>query len=114
MARGNDLTPPIDASVEFETITFDFGPELTPSVTITTVTGVTCALHSGTDATPANRIIGAAQIADSPTNGAANAAVLQLVGGMVAGAKYKLQAVVNTSDGQTLSLWTRISCIQPD
>jgi hypothetical protein len=114
MARGNDLTPPIDAGVEFETITFDFGPELTPGTTITAVAGVTCSLHSGTDATPTARIIGAAQIAESPTNGAASTAVLQLVGGMVAGAKYKLQVVVNTSDGQTLSLWTRISCIQPD
>ena len=106
MAKANDLTPPIDATVEVETITFDFS-QLIGSETLTAIESVTCSLVGGTDATPAARLINSPQISSSAS------AVLQQIGNMQAGARYRLQCVATTSDSQTLSIWTHISCVAP-
>ncbi len=111
MAQAADLTPPIDATVEVETIAFDFGPALNSGVTISSVASLTCTVHTGIDATPSSRLIGTSAIIASKATGAANAAVAQNIGNMLAGVTYLLQCVANTSDGQKLSLWTRIACV---
>jgi hypothetical protein len=106
MAKANDLTPPIDATVEIETITFDFS-QLLGSATLTAIQSVTCALAGGTDVTPTARLVGSPEISTSATS------VLQQIGNMQAGARYRLQCVAATSDNQTLSIWTHISCVAP-
>jgi hypothetical protein len=111
MAQTADLFPPIDATVEQETIGFDFGPALKAGVTITSVATITCAVHSGTDATPSARLVGGSSIVASQATGAPSAAVAQNIGNMLAGVTYVLQCVVNTSDGQKLSLWSRLPCV---
>jgi hypothetical protein len=112
MSQTNPLSPDIDATVEFETVTFDYGLILAAGATITSAT-VTCSVVSGTDPAPSSRVVG------SPSNtrplqiGAASAAMSQLVGAMVAGVTYRLQCVATTSDGQSLSLWTHLTCQVP-
>jgi len=111
MAGTNILQPPIDAVVEVETVTFDYGLiiDSDDGVTITgviTLTALVSTLSTVGDATPQSRIIGAPQIVKSPATGANAAAVSVLFGTAVAGVTYLLQCVATTSDGQTLSSWT--------
>lgn len=118
VAQTNDLQPPIDAVVEVETVTFDYGRILVSSAYVTTIVAVSCTVFqsdsdSVVDPTPQNRLISSAVIAPSPNSGLANQAVAQLVGTMIGGITYLLQCVVQTSDGQTLSLWTHITCDIP-
>jgi hypothetical protein len=118
VAQTNDLQPPIDAVVEEETVTFDYGLILAATASITAVVSMTCAISQSTsdeitDPTPQNRIIGPSFIATSPNSGLPNQAVSQLVGTMIGGIVYILECVVTTSDGQTLSLWTHITCQTP-
>src|SRR5579872_6288072 len=98
MSQGNDLTPPIDTTVEYEPIGFDFGPILDAGVTIVSIISVTCQVVSGTDPSPASRLTGPATIIASKATGAANAAVSQPIGNMLAWVRYRLQCVVQTSD----------------
>lgn len=114
MSSTNNLTPPIDATVEQETVTFDYGGILKPGITLTGTPTITCDVYGGTDPTPDARIIGPWRIGDSPNTGAPNAAIYQVFGQMLAGVTYRLQCVCTTSDGQTLSLWTHLGCDQPD
>jgi hypothetical protein len=116
VAQTNQLEPAIDSTVEEETVTFDYGLILATGVTITSVVSVTCnvaAGSEGSDPSPASRLINGAQIAASPSTEASLAAVNQLVGDMLGGVTYLLQCVVNTSDGQKLSLWTHLPCVTP-
>lgn len=115
MAQAADLSPPIDSTIEEENVTFDFGPALGQGVSISSVNEITCIQSSGTgsDPTPASRIIGSSTIAGSPSTLAPNAAVIQKFGTMIGDCVYTLQCVVNTSDGQQLSLWTRLECVTP-
>jgi hypothetical protein len=113
MAQAKDLMPPIDAGEE-ETVGFDFGPILSSGVTITGTPTVTCAAYRGSDAAASSRFVGSAEIVASSKTGAPSAQVNQLVGTMVGGVTYRLQCVVDTSDGQTLSLWAHLACIAPD
>jgi hypothetical protein len=112
MSQTNPLSPNIDATVEFETVTFDHGLILAAGAAITSAT-VTCSVVSGTDPTPSARVVGSPSNTTSLQTGAANAAVSQLVGGMVAGVTYRLQCVATTSDRQSLSLWTHLTCQAP-
>ena len=70
----------IEATVEFETVTFDYGLILAPGATITSAT-VTRSVVSGMDARPSARVVGSNTT--SLQTGAANAAVSQLLGGIV-------------------------------
>lgn len=112
MSQTNDLTPPIDATVEQETITFDYGRMLAVGVTVSIVS-ISCTVVSGSDVTPSSRLLGVPAVVTSPNSGGASQAVSQLVGTMVAGTVYLLQCVVSTSDGQKPSLWTHLACQAP-
>lgn len=107
------LEPPIDAVVEIETVTFDYGLILKSGITITAVSDIAISVVLGSDSSPTSRLVGSSQIMSSPTSKGAKQAVGQLVGTMIAGATYLIQCVVTTSDGQTLSLYARLACVQP-
>ena len=113
MAQTNDLSPPIDAGVEQETVGFDFGLVLGQGVTVSAPT-VTCAVYSGTDATPAARLLSVPTIVPSKGTAAPAAQVNMLVGTMLDGVIYRLTCSVSTSDGQTLVLFTHLACAAPD
>lgn len=113
MARTPDLTPPIDSSVEQELMTFDFGPILATSETITTISSVSCDVFEGSDTHAFDRLLASPVVAASPTTGAAAAAVVQSIGNMIGGTTYRLQCLVTTSLGQKLSLWTHLACQTP-
>jgi hypothetical protein len=113
MAQANDLTPPIDASVEFLNIGWDFGKILGPTVTITSVQSIVCSNHLGSpivDPSPASRLIGGSSIITSLASGLPSQAVGQQIGNCIAGVVYTLLCVVNTSDSQKPSIWTRYAC----
>jgi len=114
MAQTNNLSPPIDAVVEEETVTFDYGILIVPGVTLTGTPTVTCEVYEGEDADPSSRLVGEWTIGKSPNTGEPDAAVYQIVGTMLAGVTYRLQCVCRTTDGQNLSLWNHISCQAPD
>jgi hypothetical protein len=114
MSQARDLSPPMDAAIEQEIVGFDFGPALAAGVTITGVADLACAVYQGADDSPASRLLGAPQIVASSATGAASAQVNQLFGTMVAGTTYRLQCLVTTSDGQTLSLWTHVASSAPN
>ena len=118
MAQTNTLEPPIDAVVEIETVTWDFGRVLKPGVTITAVVSTTASvvsnLSTAPDPNPQSRLIGSTQITTSPkVPTMPNAAVMQLFGTAIANVCYLLQCVVTTSDGQQLSAWQHFYCKQP-
>jgi hypothetical protein len=112
MSGSMTLTPPIDASVELETICFDYGLLLQDGpLTITSVLSLTCSAIAGVDTDAANRLVGGSVISTSRETGAASASVLQQVGHMVAGVMYDLHCVAVISDGQQLSLSARMACV---
>ena len=117
MAQATQALTPIDSSVEIETFAFDFGPALAASSeTISSVISVSCTTSissSITDSAASSRIIGVSSVASSPTTEAANSAVLQQFGTMLANVTYTLQCVVLTSGGQQLSVWRDLPCISP-
>ena len=114
MSRAPDLCPPIVATVEQEYVQFDFAPGLADGATITGISGgslgVFCYSLSGTDSAPMTRILSTPQIIASPSSKLPNQAVVALFGNMIAGL-YLLQAIIQTSDGQTLSVEARWSCV---
>jgi hypothetical protein len=114
VSQTNQLTPPIDADVEAETVTFDYGLILAAGVTVTSIASLKCEVVSGTDPTPTARLLGGATIGTSPNSGGANQATFQLVGTMLGGVTYRLQCVANCSDGQIISLWNHITCQTPN
>jgi hypothetical protein len=110
-----DLLPPIDAGVEQAIVKFDFSNRLALGVFIVSA-AVTISVESGsgTDATPALRLIGGPTLISSPYTGEPRTAVSQMVGNCVADIFYQLQCVATTSDGQSLSLWGRLPCASPE
>ncbi len=71
MPQGNDFS---DADVtETGTDTWNFAPWLGAGVTLTGVPTTTATLRSGTDASPASRLIGNPSIVTSPTPRTASA-----------------------------------------
>jgi hypothetical protein len=110
MSRAPDLCPAIVAGVEQEYVTFDFGPGVAAGVIIDSVVAVNCYSLDGSDMTPMSRVLGSSTIIASPGTGGASQAVYQLFGNMIAGL-YLVQAIVQTSDGQTLSVEARWSCV---
>jgi hypothetical protein len=104
---------PIDPDVGEEFVVFDFGPGLSPGVVINTIISVTSTAIVNADPAAGSRVLGAPALVDSPKTGAPVAAVRVLVGRMVAGVTYQLQAVVACSDNQRLSLRWNLPCASP-
>lgn len=114
MSKTPDLRPAIDADGEQENVFFDYSRILVNGATLTNIVSVTCAVFTGTDPTPSSRILSAPAITTSSLSNRPNTAVAILVGNMLAGCTYRLTCIAQTSDGQTLSLWSRISAQAPD
>lgn len=114
MSRTNDLSPPIDSSVELLTLGFDFGPVFGPGEVIASIISLTCSVYDGTDGNPASRLIGSPSIIPSPRTQVASGAIKYQVGSMLAGVIYRLQCVVLTTASNELSLWTHFACTQPN
>ena len=115
-AVNQSALPAMDPTVEQVIVTFDFSGQLNPGITILGVLDVTCTVSPASlvqDPMPATRLIDNTVIIDSPLNTEPAQAFTQLIGNMVAGVIYVLQGVVLTSDGQQLSLWFNVPCIQP-
>jgi len=110
MSRSADLCPAIVAGVEQEYVKFDFGPGVAPGVTIDSIVAINCYSLDNSDPTPMSRILGGATIINSPATGQPGQALYQLFGNMIAGL-YLVQAIVQTSDGQTLSVEARWPCV---
>jgi hypothetical protein len=110
MSRAPDLCPPIVAQVEQEYVRFDFAPGLQPGVTILAIVAVNCYSLDGSDQTPMARILSTPEIVDSPSSLLPEQAVIALFGDMIAGL-YLVQAIIQTSDGQTLSVEARWPCV---
>lgn len=92
---------------ESETYTFDFVRDLGPDEAIIAATW-TCRLAAdnvGTDDNAADHVALPATFDGTRTS--------QHVSGLVAGAKYVLQAVVETDQGNTISLWSHVECVAP-
>lgn len=87
---------------------------LAPGEQLASVTAVTLAVISGVDATPAGHLVGSPYVAVNPFNktGLVTMAV-QRISGLLAGVFYSLQADVLTTNGNTLSLWSRIAPEDP-
>ncbi len=92
---------------ENEPYAFDFSKDLATGETITDATwSCTVAADSvGTDPTPSARLLLLPQNTATVTT--------QRVAYMVSGVKYVLQAIVTTSDGNTLSDWAHVTCHEP-
>ena len=82
-------------SSETRTETFDFASRLAAGETLSTA-ATSCAVYSGTDASPSAVISGSASIAGT--------AVAQKITGGTLGVTYLLTCSVTTSAGQTLKL----------
>lgn len=116
MAQANDLTPSIDAVLEQENIGFDYGPVLDTGVTILAILNLIVEVEQnsvGQDPTPMARLLSLPQVIASRATGALQQGVAVLFGTAVAETTYVIQCVVQTSDGQRLSLWTRFLCDEP-
>lgn len=108
MPQGNDFS-----SIDFNEVingTWDFGPWLNVGVTIESILQTSCVVMTGYDQDATNRLMGSADVIQSPTTSKPQAAVIQRWGNMVPGTAYQMEAVVTTSDGQTLALWGRQPC----
>jgi hypothetical protein len=110
MSRAPDLCPPIVAAVEQEYVQFDFAPGLQPGVTISAIIAINCYSLDNSDPTPMSRILSTPQIGASPSSLLPGQAVYVLFGQMIAGL-YLVQAIIQTSDGQTLSVEARWPCV---
>lgn len=109
MAGTNILEPAIEPVTEVENVEFDYGQVIADGVTILSAV-LTCSVYSGTDATPAARLISYPVIGVSTRTGKPSAAVLQTVGTMLDGVTYKLLCAAVCSDGQTKVLETLLPC----
>lgn len=112
MSRTPDLSS-IDAVVETETITFDYGRSLGAGVIINSAV-VSCGATKAIDTSPTSRLIGALQIITSPASGELKQAVVQLVGTCIAGEVYRLGCIATTSDGQLLEVWSHLTAVNPN
>lgn len=92
---------------ESEDYTFDFVKDLADGETIVGATW-SCKVaedSEGEDADAADHVALPASYDGTRTT--------QHVSGLVAGVKYVLQAVVETSAGNTVSLWSHVECVAP-
>ncbi len=110
MPKGNDFSEINPA--ETVTLTFDFGPMLRTGVTISAPVAA-CSVLSGSDASPAGRLLGSPQLAASPSDNGANRAVLQQVTTMQAAVLYLITMTATTSDNQVLVLYAHAPSVSP-
>lgn len=108
MYVGRDFSP-ADA-VESELYAFDFVNDLAEGEVIIGIVGDSwvCKVaddSEGADDNAADHTAIAALYEGSKT--------FQQVSGLVAGVKYVLQAVVETDQGNTHSLWSHVTCMEP-
>lgn len=105
MYVGRDF-PPAD-EVESETYTFDFVRDLADGEVIINATWycTVAADSEGTDEAAADHVAIAAEYIGTKT--------MQHISGLVADVKYVLQAVVETDQGNTVSLWSHVTCKAP-
>jgi len=120
MARTNPLFPPIDAVVEKENITFDFGLLLSPGANLVSVVNVFCTVAAQSlvqDPSASTRVLTAPIIINAPNppvgSGIQTAAVLVQIGTCVGWVTYVVQCVAIASDGQQLSIWAYLPCVTP-
>ena len=106
MYAGRDFDPSDSGEAEF--YKFDYTAILGLSETIASAVW-TCSVVTGTDPAAASHISGSASVIPGKY-GAASAATQQLVSGLVPGVQYRLQSMATTSLGQSLSLWSHVSC----
>ncbi len=105
MYAGHDFTP-ADPE-ESRVYTFDFVKDLMVGETITN-SAWTCEVAEdsvGTDDTPTARLVLFSDVDGTFSK--------QRVAFLLADVKYVLQAVVNTSEGNTISLWSHVLCVEP-
>jgi hypothetical protein len=87
-------------------LSFDFASYLSPGDSLASVTSWTCTVAEQSlepDASPSSRLSG------SPTT--SGTLVIQRVQGCLANVTYVMEALVQTVNGETLSLWQYIDCI---
>lgn len=110
--------PPIDSTVQIQTVGVDFGDFLAPGATLAGEPTVTIAVVQGLDATPNSRLLGNPQIATVPKveggTGLPNTSILQQVGDLVGGVIYRLQFVCARSDStDVVSAWATVPSDTP-
>lgn len=106
MYVGREFSPSDEG--ESENYTFDFVKDLAESETIVGSTWY-CTVaddSEGADEDAADHVSLPATYSGTQTT--------QHVSGLVAGVKYVLQAVVETSAGNTVSLWSYVKCMEPE
>lgn len=91
-------------SGESEVYTLDFVNDLAASDSLATVTW-SLSVNQGTDPSPNSHLSGSAVIAGTQT--------LQRISGLLPGVNYKVEAVVTTTLGNTVSLWSHVRCQTP-
>ena len=89
-------------SLEVSNYSFNFGPELAAAETISSATW-TLTATIGLDLSPATRLIG------SPTN--SGQLTTQSIGNLVAGETYLVRATIVSSNAQTLTAYSNVSCV---
>lgn len=114
MAKANDLTAV--SSTDTRTIGWDFVNELQPGTWIVGVLKTTCAIYQGTDLLAATRLIGDAQITNSPQppkgSGKFMSVVLQQFSEGVAGCIYTLSCQVITNNQEEITIWARLPVVR--
>jgi len=89
---------------ENELYTLDFVNDLAANEAMTSATW-TCAAVTGSDPSAASRISGPASVSGKTTS--------QRVTGLLAGVRYRLQAIATTTFGNTVSLYSHVTCQSP-
>lgn len=87
---------------EVDTLTFEFGPGMLAGESISTV-DVQCTVHSGTDPTPGDLLVGPPQITGTD--------VLQRAQGPVAGVTYHLRCAATLDSGRVLVNAAYLPCV---
>jgi hypothetical protein len=89
---------------ENEAYTLDFVNDLAPNEALASATW-SCQAVTGSDPAAASHVSGAASVAGKTTS--------QRITGLLPGVKYRLQAVAATTFGNSVSLWSHVTCQSP-
>jgi hypothetical protein len=102
MYVGRDFDPSDPG--ENEVYSFDFTRDLADNEALTAATW-SCTVAGGSDPSAASRISGSASVSGKTTS--------QRVTGLLAGVRYRLQAIATTTFGNTVSLFSHVTCQSP-